>query len=141
MSLASDYILRCDVDRIHRVLSTPSHWRREGKTFATLMLMLGEAHLGDGGNLYLYVGQTWRWTMDVQRDFFDILQHEGLNVEHNQDIVVCNGKIFRFVAIHNNMESIIYGHLFDKVFIDLTFDLEDKYYREIRYLKGREIRT
>ncbi len=139
MSLAHDYIYNLDIDRIHKVLETQSGWRREGKTFATLALMLGEAHLGDEGNLYLYVGQNWKWVTEVQRDFAEILHHEGHDIKYTDRIVVCNGKVFRFTAVHHNMEQVIRGHLYDKVFIDLTYDLEQEYHTELHYLKCREI--
>lgn len=145
MSLVSDYVYNRDLDRLHGVLSNldEAKPRREGKTFAILMLMLGEAQLADEGNSYLYVGENWRWTETVQRDFFEILQVEGLNIErstaHPHDLW-CQRKLFRFVAINDNIDrDVCRGTLFDRAFIDLTYEKERMYHEQIHIIKCREI--
>ena len=146
MSLVADYVHNRDLDRIHGVLSNIDEAkRREGKTFATLMLMLGEAQLADEGNHYLYVGENWNWTRSVQRDFFEILEVEGLDVERvvqRPSELRCQGKMFRFAAINHNIDrDVCRGALFDRTFIDLTYETERLYHEEIHLIKCREIKT
>ena len=90
MSLVSDYVYNRDLDRLHGVLTDIDEVkRREGKTFAILMLMLGEAQLADEGNRYLYVGENWKWTESVQRDFFEILEvdYYGLLIFSSESVL------------------------------------------------------
>lgn len=145
MSLVSDYVYNRDLDRLHGVLTDIDEVkRREGKTFAILMLMLGEAQLADEGNRYLYVGENWKWTESVQRDFFEILEVEGIGVERatsRPHELWCQRKMFKFAAIDRNIDNVCRGALYDRTFIDLTYDTEWRYHEEIHIIKCREIRT
>lgn len=145
-----------DLDHLHKIISEGTHWRRNGKTFATLMLMLGEAQLGDPGNRYLYLGENVQHTKDVCRDFVNLVQFDigtpmvsatsdtvfvserNKNVDQkyyqsaplNETMKNGQSKVFMFRSITISTADTFRGIRLDDVFVDITEETADKY-REV----------
>jgi hypothetical protein len=119
-----------DLDWLHTAvqLLTSGRYRhrREGKTVAYLMLMLGEAELGGLHNNYLYVGQSAMFTSRVQKEFIDIvsatLPYE--DVQHIRNKVSVNAQQYFFHPIETLVErpELIKGYSLDRIFMDRKLD-------------------
>lgn len=124
------YILgEFDVDRLHAVVDGRLEGRACGHTFATLMLMLGEAQLGDSFNKYLYVGEGGEGNAKyVMKAFAQILEYEGFKVTQrgtrslyvSDDDVTSRVMSFMFMPASADIDIKIAGAEFNKIFFDVS---------------------
>ena len=129
-----------DRDRLEDVNLQTAYPIGQGRTFMFAMQLLGEAWLGDPGNEYLYIGERTHFAKDILRDFAQILQDEGFEVEVNMaqgKINVLSPKpcVFRFIGPERHgIERATRGIRWADVFVDLTYESADKIQRELDIL-------
>lgn len=147
MNIVYDYLHNLDLDRLHYAINYP--WRLgrgEGKTFSFVAQMVGEAQLGDFGNIYLYIGENAWHCRDVAEMVREILIHEGLSVTFrgasgatritlfvgNEDHLV---KCFRFVSAKaGGILDHVRGQYFEDVYVDLTHESQRQLDPEIWHI-------
>ena len=127
-----------DIDQLHFHVNhrNDNMWADSpGRTTAFISLMVGEAQLGDLGNTYLYVGETYRWIKEVAHNLADVLKGEGYSVTMrdnpvrvslyvgNKDRLVRN---FWFVTADAIKREDIRGCVFDDIYVDLTSETMDR---------------
>lgn len=127
MSISHTYINnKIDIPRLLDIVEHGYRGRGCGLTFATVMLMVGEAELGDPGNLYLYIGENEQICQYVRRELVNILTYIGIPIHtesRRNEVALANGLTFRFVSASLPTESCwqaIAGYSFHRVFVDLT---------------------
>lgn len=122
--------------------------RAEGKTFSILMLMLGEAELGDPGNTYIYVGPNHHCVRVVQAEFAAMLQHDKHTIttfSNTNSLVTIHkpgydvDQRFFFLPVGHQLYNRVRGIHVDRVFVDLSVELCDEYRRELDELFAREV--
>jgi hypothetical protein len=116
-----------DLDWLHSatelLLSGRYRHRREGKTVAYLMLMVGEAEVGGPQNNYLYIGETAVFTTQVATEFAkiikDIIPTAFVRGEHNR--VRVNEQLFCFYPIDQLITSpqTVRTLSIDRIFMDI----------------------
>jgi len=120
-----------DIDRLHEVVERRFVYplpRGSGRTTSMLALMVGEAHLGDPGNVYLYIGENIDWTRTVAQSLADILRKEGFSVTVRDSVRVTLFvgdedhlvKCFWFIPVSETLRVDIRGAVYDDIFVDLT---------------------
>lgn len=123
------YILEeTDIDRLHDVIDGRVGGRACGNTFATLMLMLGEAQLGDSFNKYLYVGENAVIVKSIMRTFAHILEHEGFKVTQHgthslyvsENDTTSRVMSFMFMSVTNDIDIKVAGMEFNRIFVDVS---------------------
>ena len=110
-----------------------------GRTFATIMLMLGEAWLGDPGNQYLYVGETYTHTYTVRQEFALILRAEGFTLNCDDafgriNVFGPNRCQFYFI-VPEAAELVGRGRRWSDAFIDLTNKTRWRYHTPMQALQ------
>lgn len=143
--LASTYIFgKADLDQVQDVLSGKRTGRGCGKTFAIIMQMLGEVWLGAPGNMYLYVGESPKWTehalppLHIMGAMKEILVHEKFTVTIHHDRLFVGDerhltKVFLFWAADGMLPARTPGYHFAHTFLDISPEL---YYK---WVSGTEI--
>ena len=110
--------------------------RRSGRTTAMLALMVGEAQLGDVGNVYLYVGENWRRARQVGLELADILRNEGFSVTVRDNPIRVSlfvgdndhcVKCFWFVDADTVIREDIRGMVYNDIYVDLTAETKDRF--------------
>lgn len=138
-ALAKTYILgETDHDYLQTVLSGKYHGKAYGKTFATVMLMLGEAWLGDPGNVYLYIGENLKWSERVMSETEKVFLYENFTVACGRDRLFVGDennltKVFVFWSADGTLMDRPHGCHFTHTFIDVS---DDSYYK---WVSGTEI--
>lgn len=122
-----------DLDRLHKatdiIVNGGYRYRQEGKTVAYLMLMLGEAQLGDRDNKYWYIGHSRGRAKAVAEAFAELLRQE-VDIEPISyvgfgRIELDYGPSFTFTSYEVH-KSAACGARFNRVFMDLDNKLMDK---------------
>lgn len=115
-----------DIDWLHNavdlLVSGRYRHRREGKTVAYMMLMVGEVELGGPQNNYLYVGETALFTSRVQKEFIDIVNKTVVaHVEHTRYRVSVDAQNFFFHSIDALVQrpELVKGYSIDRIFMDI----------------------
>lgn len=115
-----------DIDWLHAtvelLLSGRYRHRREGKTVAYLMLMLGEIELGGPQNVYLYIGETSSTAYDVKRELIRVVEKTtDAHVEDMQTKVWINEQLFLFYSIDTLIQQpgVVKGWTLDRIFMDI----------------------
>lgn len=126
-----------DIDRLHFHVNHRNDriWAGgEGRTTAFISLMVGEAQLGDPGNVYLYVGETRKWIRKVAHNLADVLKEEGFSITirdnplrvslyvGDEDHLV---KCFWFVTADAVKRADIVGATYSDIYVDLNPESED----------------
>lgn len=134
-----------DIDRLHTVISQRFPPRRAGKTFSQMMLMLGEAQVGDPSNIYLFIGQTHRLATTVMKEMHRLFEHEGFIVHHRltqdrldvaRDFFTCSQQ-FLFTSIGPNLVRQVSGKKYANVFEDLPLEAAHHHSYELEYARNR----
>lgn len=115
-----------DIDWLHAtvelLLSGRYRHRREGKTVAYLMLMLGEIELGGLQNVYLYVGETNATAMDVKHELIRVANKTcDVQIEDMQNKVWISEQLFLFYSIDTLVlrPELVKGWTLDRIFMDI----------------------
>lgn len=143
MDYAQTYLTdQTDIDRLHHILEhgCSEYDRGCGRTYATLMLMLGEGYLGGPDSTYLYIGENmniaWHW---VGRAFYEIMTAEGHDMKITRGAQILDDRTTgcRFIVRGpSHITHWMRGYRFSKTYIDLTsysFDNHRQEMDELRY--------
>lgn len=110
-------------------LVKPPCW---GKTFTILMLMLGEAQLGDKGNIYLYIGKSPIETELAKEEFLTILEVEGFEVTKGTNKLFVSDsenlvQSFHFLSVGYQLSRFGSTCTYDHIFMDLDPETHDRH--------------
>jgi hypothetical protein len=121
-----------DYDRLHAVIEsinagqpTP---RRAGRTFAFMHLMVGEMHLGDFNNVYMYVAPSYNTARHTMMEFVEYAKSmygpdvfESIN-QSTLTLVTTHHQRYMFVGNRDalSLPYHMYGSKVDRAFIDVT---------------------
>jgi hypothetical protein len=115
-----------DIDWLHStvelLVSGRYRHRREGKTVAYLMLMVGEIELGGHQNNYLYIGQTADFTQRVQDEFVNIsktIVSSTPQYQRNKVSIDAQNFFFYPIDILIQRPGIVKGWTLDRIFMDI----------------------
>lgn len=143
MSWVDDWKRGLDLERLHG----PHTERQSGRTMAYIATMFGEAMLGQPGNNYLYVAETYSIKTWVIKDFREILEYEGVSVVPNGQrelhtettrffIKGWQGvRTFDFMHI-SQLETNCCGKKWDRAFLDVSPVRKIQFARGIDILKS-----
>ena len=150
-NLADLYISgQYNITRLHNVvtlINNEAQWfpRQIGKTFATLMLMLGEFEIGDRGNNYLYLGENPNQVKYVKTCFKRIIEfrNQGNNslkpIESEHKLFVGNNnhlvQSYLFLPVNEQVARWSRGTRIVRIFYDASPLIMNQFSYEIQLVK------
>lgn len=117
-----------DLDWLHQAVdlirSGRYRHRREGKTVAYVMLMIGETELGGPQNTYLYIGESMMLSDRVRGEFakqVKIVHGVDAITRHTSTLVAVREQRFYFFSIRSLMStpSLVQSIDIDRIFFDV----------------------